>query len=266
MPPWARDLERRLLAGRPAPADRFWADPARLLADAGYGPDPWQADVLRADDPRVLLCCSRQSGKTTVAAALALRAALLEPESLVLVLSPTLRQSGEILRDKVLRLYNRLGRPVPAVQESALQLALANGSRVISLPGEEGTVRGYSSVRLLVIDEAARVSDELYRGVRPMLAVSGGRLLALSSAWAKQGWYYEEWSGAGPWRRVKVTARDCRRIDPAFLEEERAALGPVWYAMEYECEFTAGVAGLFRPEDIQAMFDNDLQPLFPEAP
>jgi hypothetical protein len=170
------------------------------------------------------LCCSRQSGKTTVAAALVLREALLVPESLVLLLSPTLRQSGEALR-RVVQLYNALDRPVPARQESALSLTLANGSRVVSLPGEEGTSRGFASVRLLVIDEAARVSDDLYRSVRPMLAVSGGKLLALSSAWAKAGWYYEEWSGPAPWRRFKVKATECCRISPEFLAEERAALG-----------------------------------------
>src|SRR5262245_47255751 len=65
-------------------------------------------------------------------------AALLRPSSLVLLLSPTQRQSGELFRDKVLRLYDDLGQPVRATQQTALTLALANGSRVISLPGNEG--------------------------------------------------------------------------------------------------------------------------------
>jgi hypothetical protein len=116
-------------------------------------------------------------------------------------------------------------------------------------------------VRLLVIDEAARVPDELYRTVRPMLAVSRGRLVALSSAFAQSGWFYEAFSGGEGWERYKVPAALCPRIDPTFLEEERAALGPVWYAMEYECVFTPGAFGLFRPEDIEALTQNDLQPL-----
>src|SRR5262245_23174024 len=129
-------------------------------------PDPWQTDLLRAPSSgRVLLLASRQAGKSQTAAALALRAALLEPPSLVLLLSPTLRQSGELFNDKVLRAYNALGRPVPTVQESALTMHLTNGSRVVSLPGDEGTIRGYSGVSLLVIDEAARVPDDLYRAV-----------------------------------------------------------------------------------------------------
>src|SRR5262245_55529722 len=161
MPPWARELEARLFTGRPAPADRFWADPARLMADAEMPPDEWQAVLLRSQARRMLLLCSRQAGKSQVGAALALKAALLQP-SLVLLLSPTQRQSGELFRDKVVRLYQALGRPVKAVQETALSLTLANGSRVISLPGNAGGIRGYSGVSLLVIDEAAQVSDELY--------------------------------------------------------------------------------------------------------
>src|SRR5262249_27103229 len=111
-------------------------DPARLLSLAGMGPDGWQADLLRSGAPRVLMLCTRQGGKSLTAAGLALREALLTPASLVLLLSPTLRQSGELFRDKVLRLYGALGRPVPALAQSALRLELANGSRIVSLPGD----------------------------------------------------------------------------------------------------------------------------------
>jgi hypothetical protein len=74
-----------LLSGKLAPTDRYWIDPTRLLKHAGLPPDPWQADLLRTSRTRTLLLCSRQAGKSTVAAALALQAALLEPPALVLV-------------------------------------------------------------------------------------------------------------------------------------------------------------------------------------
>jgi hypothetical protein len=197
-------------------------------------------------------------------AALALRVALLEPPSLVLLLSPTLRQSGELFRDKVMALWRALGRPVAASQETQLTMVLANGSRIVSLPGTEETIRGYSGVRLLVIDEAARVSDDLYRSVRPMLAVSRGSLVALSSAYAKMGWFYESWIGSEDWHRVKVTAHDCPRIGKEFLAEERAALGERWFAMEYLCEFGDAIDSVFREEDIQRSLQTDAKPLFEE--
>jgi Terminase large subunit, T4likevirus-type, N-terminal len=256
-----------LLAGKLAAKNpllqRLKADPARILSEAGLRPDAWQADLLRKAPVRTLLLCSRQSGKSQTTSGLALQVALTEPGSLVLLLSPSLRQSGELFR-KVLDLYRRLGRPVPSLRpkDSALRLELTNGSRIESLPGTEGTVRSFSAVRLLAIDEAARVPDGLYYSVRPMLAVSQGSLIALSSAWAKQGWFYESWIGKGDWHKVKVTAHQCPRLSPEFLREEEEALGPRWFSMEYLCEFTDAVDALFTEEDVRAALTNELQPLF----
>jgi hypothetical protein len=139
------------------------------------------------------MCASRQSGKSQLAAALALRTAILDAPALVLLLSPSQRQSGELFRDKVVRLFRALGCPVPAVRETALTIELANGSRIVSLPGESHTIVGYSGVSMLVIDEAARVADDLYRAVRPMLAVSRGSLVCLSTPFGKRGFFFQEW-------------------------------------------------------------------------
>ena len=89
---------------------------------------------------------------------MALRSALLKAPALVLLLSPTLRQSAELFL-KVTTLYRALGRPVATVRprDNLLKLELANGSRILSLPGTEISARGFSAARLLVIDEAARV-------------------------------------------------------------------------------------------------------------
>jgi hypothetical protein len=180
---------------------------------------------------------------------------------LTLLLSPTLRQSGELFRDKVKRLYNALGRPVATVQESALTMELANGSRIVSLPGEEETIRGYSRVRLLILDEAARIDDALYRSVRPMLAVSHGRLVALSTPFGKRGFFWEAWTGGESWQRIRITADQCPRITPAFLADERRALGERWYRQEYECSFEDVVGAFFSAEDIAAACSTSLRPL-----
>jgi hypothetical protein len=238
------------------------ADPAAVLTAARFTPDPWQTRALSSPYSRALWLASRQSGKSLTAAALGLREALLRPGSLVLLLSPTLRQSGELFRDKVKRLYNALGRPVATAQESALTMELVNGSRIVSLPGDEGTIRGYSGVRLLVIDEAARVPDSLYYAVRPMLAVSRGRLVALSSAWAKQGWFYASWTEGQGWERVKVTAAQCPRISPEFLAEEQRDIAPRWFDMEYNCVFGDAIDQVFRGEDLDAALSGGVKPLF----
>lgn len=222
------------------------------MARAGLEPDPWQAGLLRGEPPRALLLCSRQAGKSSIASAMALQVALLNPDSLVLLLSPTLRQSSELFKAKLSWLYHRLGAPVAAAQETALSLTLANGSRVVSLPGNEEGIRGYSGVSLLVIDEASRVPDSLYYAVRPMLAVSGGRLVALTTPFGKRGWFYEEWERGEGWERVKVRADRCPRIKPEFLAQERLALGERWFRQEYECSFEEVLDSVFAQADIAA--------------
>jgi len=65
----------------------------------------------------------------------------------------------------------------------------------------------------MLIDEAARVSDELYRSVRPFLAVADGDLWLMSTPFGKRGFFYEEWEDGGPrWTRFKITAPECPRI------------------------------------------------------
>jgi hypothetical protein len=78
----------------------------------GIEPDPWQSELLRSSSDRVLLNCSRQSGKSTTSALLALHRALYHPGSLILCLAPALRQSQELF-SKLAGFYRDLGRPVP---------------------------------------------------------------------------------------------------------------------------------------------------------
>src|SRR5215216_2762235 len=187
-------------------------------------PDAWQRDLLRSTSDRVVLNCSRQSGKSTMTAVIALHRALYHPGSLILCLAPALRQSQELF-GKVLTFYRALHRPVPAQTERKLSLELENGSRIVTLPGTDKTIRGFSGAALLIVDEASRVTDELYFAVRPMLAVSGGGLIMLTTPQGKRGVFYEEWTGGrGSWERYEVPAEECPRITPEFLEEEREAL------------------------------------------
>ncbi len=246
----ARDLEMRL-------------DPAALMRQAGMPPDRWQESLLRTRADRMLLLCARQTGKSTVTGAMALHEVSYTPGALVLLLSPSLRQSQELFR-KVTEFRNRLGDPVPVKEESALRVEWCNGSRIVALPGTEETVRGFSGVRLLIVDEAARVPDQLYYAIRPMLAVSGGRLVCLTTPFGKRGFFHEEWSGPNSWERVRITASECPRISKAFLEEERNSLGDWWYRQEYECDFADTSDQYFRTEDILRAFSDDVEPLFPE--
>jgi hypothetical protein len=238
-------------------------DPVLFARRVGLEPDPWQADLLRSPKQQMILNCSRQAGKSTASALVALHTALYAPPALVLLLSPSLRQSSELFRKVKDALKALEGLAAPVTEESALRVELANGSRIVSLPGREETIRGFSGVSLLVVDEASRVPDALYYSVRPMLAVSGGRIVLLSTPFGRRGHFHKEWTEGGPaWERVSIAAKDCARIPAAWLEEERRAIGPWWFAQEYECAFMDTVDQVFRSEDIDAAVSDEIAPLF----
>jgi hypothetical protein len=242
-------------------------DPALFFEDAvGSPPDPWQADLLRSTAKNSILNASRQSGKSQTVAVLALHHALFNPGALVLCLAPALRQSQELFQ-KVLGCIQTLGADIPVSPqaERRLSLELGNGSRILTLPGSEKTIRGFSSVSLLVIDEASRVPDELYYAVRPMLAVSGGSLIMLSTPWGKRGVFYEAWTSAqAGWERYEVPVTQIPRIPEEFLEEERAALPPWVYRSEYMCSFEETEDTVFTANLIERAVTDEIQPLFPK--
>jgi hypothetical protein len=93
-----------------------------------------------------------------------------------------------------------------------------------------------------------------------MLATTAGRFFALSTPAGKRGWFYESWVGGEGWERVQVKATECPRISPAFLEEERQALGPMRFAQEYECEFIDSDTSVFNTDLIQEALTNDFDP------
>jgi hypothetical protein len=216
------------------------------MCSLGLEPDPWQLDVLEGGHSRLLLNCCRQAGKSTVVALLALVEAVFVGGTKVLLVSRSHRQSMELFRI-VLDFYRRLGEPCK-LRRNSEELALTNLSRIVSLPCREETIRGYGNVSLLVIDEAARVPDDLYRAVRPMLAVSGGRLFCLSTPYGKRGFFHDAWARGGKdWKRIEVPADKIPRITPAFLEEERRCLGESWFRQEYCCSFES-LEGLVFPD------------------
>jgi terminase large subunit-like protein len=235
-------------------------DPVAFAARCGFPDlDPWQVDVLRSDRRQILLNCSRQSGKSTVSALLALHEAIQRPTAPVLLLAPALRQAKELFL-KVKDAARAAG--IAVVDESAERVVLGNGGRIVCLPGHESTIRGFSGVGLLVVDEASQVPDALYYAVRPMLAVSGGRIVLLSTPFGRRGFFYKEWDKGGlDWHRVEIKADQCPRIARDWLERERAAIGEWWFQQEYGCAFVDTVDQVFRYEDVAAAYDDDVAPL-----
>jgi hypothetical protein len=233
---------------------------SELAIACGIVPDERQRDLLEADDQQIILNCTRQWGKSTISAILGLHQTCYAADSLTLVLAPSSRQSGETYR-KIREFYSGLKDVPEVVEESAVKLELANGSRVQVLPGSEATVRGFSDPALIIVDEAARVPDELYQAIRPMLAVSGGRLVLMSTPFGSRGFFWKEWAeGGDDWKRVRVTGWECPRISDEWLKKEKDRIGSWWFSQEYECVFVDSLDACFATADILAAITSEVKP------
>jgi hypothetical protein len=238
---------------------RMGLDPvAFCMKRIGIIPDAWQEAALRWAGKRLILNCSRQSGKSTITAILGLHRALYHPDSLILLVSPSLRQSSELFRKVSDFLKSGPDKP-KLIEDNKLSFTLPNGSRVVSLPSSEATVRGFSGADLIIEDEASRVPDDLYRAIRPMVAVSGGRLILMSTPFGKRGHFFEEFvNGGDSWKRILVKADNCPRISREHLDEERRSLGEWWFRQEYNCEFVENEEQCFNHDLVMRALDYDV--------
>ena len=228
--------------------------------------EPSQLGFLTSTASRGIVNCSRQWGKSTLAAIKAVFRAYSTPGSLVLILSPTLRQSGLFL-SKARSLTSQARILTSKDPNHPLSLRFPNQSLLIGLPAREANIRAFSAVNMLVIDEAARVPDIAYRAVRPMLAVSSGDLWLLSTPMGRRGFFHEEFAfGGDRWTRFEVPASACpERISPAFLEEELEVMGPSWVKQEYFCNFVDAGHRVFDQQLVEDAVTPDLTP-FPLSP
>lgn len=242
------------------------ADPAYVfregVRDANgckVDPQPWQERIMRSESRRHLILCNRQAGKSTTVGAKVSHGMIYAP-GMYLIIAPTLRQS-RLLFHKAVSTYAMLQDVPRIVRDNDTELVLANGSRLVALPGDnDANIRGFSAPRAVIIDEAARVTDSVYAALRPMLAASAnGQLIALTTPYGRRGWFYEAYEFQKGWERTKITAHDCPHISAEFLEEERSSQSEWQFRTDYLCEFTDTDEAFFSSDLVDAMVDNTIE-------
>ena len=143
-----------------------------------------------------------------------------------------------------------------------MSILLPNASRIVGLPGKDSYIRGFSNVSLMLIDEAARVPNELYLAVRPMLAVSNGGLWLMSTPNGKSGFFYDTWVSDDPsWTRISIPATECPRISPANLESDRALMPAFFFRQEYLCEFHDSDAQFMSSQSVHQAIQPGILPI-----
>jgi len=243
--------------------EAYKLDPPRWCREAlGYHPDEWAQKVMMSPARYVIENISRQAGKSTCSAAIAVHRAIFFPGSLILVVSPTLRQSGELQR-KCMKFYDSVDpKHEGLAEDTKLSVLLTNGSRIVALPGQEDNLRGYSAPDLIIEDESSRVKDDLYTAVRPMLATNQGRLILLSTPNGKTGHFHKIWTEGGPeWLKIKVTADQIPRISPEFLANERLNMTESQFLQEYFGEFQEAEGAVFSSDLFRSLANPDISAL-----
>ncbi len=222
---------------------RLWLVPEKV----NPGLDAWQKTAIMEMVTRqhhVIMCCSRGAGKTEVFSAASYVEAC-TVGGFAMVLSRSDRQALRVIQRTLM--YHRRLQLQPLVRENMHELVFANGGRVLALPCSGDTIVGEHGITLMGIDEAAKIKDQFYALVSPMLAVSEAvtgikpRLALLSTPYGCSGFFWDEWDrtqrGQSSFKPFRTTWRDCPRIKPEFIEEERRKHGDFWVRQEYETQF-----------------------------
>jgi phage FluMu gp28-like protein len=243
----------------PRVAEQFlWSIDTPAFASAcGVELDPWQVELINGSG-NWLARCARQVGKSTAAALKALRQGMFTRNALVLLVSSSERQSRELFA-KVSEYSGILNLATDEQTKGSMQLR--NGSRIIALPGSPATIRGFSAPRLVIVDEAAFVNQEVIAAVRPMLAISRGDLVLISTPNLRDDYFDTQWCDGHSYNRIQVTADECRRISPEWLEDQRKALPPFIFDREYRCIPMEATNAMFGGDLLARAFSEEVSPL-----
>jgi hypothetical protein len=251
-------------AGSPEPKPQ--PDPVTLAESlAGFTLHPGQRAILDPSLTRGILNCSRQWGKSTVAALKAAIHAYSLPDQTILIGSPSGRQSEELL----LKAGNYLRQLTGHLARSREKVSLANGSRILALPNSADRIRGYSA-DLLILDEAARIPDDYFTAILPtIIARPGAAVLLMSTPSGRKGFFHRLWNDDDAkrdlppnqrWTRISGPASEAQHLDHKFIAHKRSLLPMDQYEQEFECGFGPGNRSLFPPESLAYMDD----PTIPE--
>ena len=223
---------------------------------------------------------SRQTGKSFATACEAVLDCLVRPGQLWVCLSAGERQAFEWLR-KARQWAEALKVAVDSYQEtfsaadaraSKGEIAFKNGSRIVAIPANPDTARGYSAN--LILDEFAihEKSWEIWAAIYPSISnpLSGEKKLRIVSTPKGMGNKFADlWHKNEAYSKHKTTIEDAAAAGlPVNIEELKAGVDdPDIWAQEYMCEFLDNSAVLLPYEMIagcesEAIRDDGVSPVY----
>ena len=215
-----------------------------------YVLDDWQKEVMNTKG-NIVLRSGRQVGKSFIISHKVGEYAVKNKKKTVLVIAAVERQA-QLLFEKILtyvhdnyRAYIKKGKDKPTKSK----LTLNNGTVIHCLPsGLSGYgIRGYT-VDLLVADEAAFIPEDVWTAVTPMMAITKGNIIMLSTPFGRGGYFYECFNDPS-YTTFHVSSEDCPRKNQEFLDREKGRMSDLQYAQEYLGEFIDELRQFF-PTDL----------------
>ena len=248
--------------------DRFWRMQKSIVNWAkdnlDFHPDAFQTEILTETNSRIMVLGPRQTGKSTAAALRVIFEATKQDDTLILLASASGRQSGQIM-EKARKMAHQLDLYIGPPPPKCDGFSLANGSQIVSLPDNEQTIRGFSAPKLIIIDEAAFASPEALKALEPMLSVSAGTIMLLSTPNGQTGYFYDQWHAEpSHWAKLKGTLEGCPRMKPEAIEMIRKSMAKEDFQQEFECKFIAPGGQFISRETFRKCLRDDFELFLPE--
>lgn len=267
--------------------------PVRYIRSLGFQPFAWQIPILESIHKRKVINGARQAGKSTVVAGKPCHHAKYHPGSLWIIAASTEKQAVEDMEK--IKDFVAKDRTFPEiVRDSDSLLEFDNRSRILVVPATEKAARGYSKPAGLTLDEDARIEDGVYRsGIRPMLTDNEDcELILISTPNGRTGHFHRAWESPR-WERYEIRAPwdvndeswtlrparpeadyhaarekegirafySPRHFNKAEQEENLEEMGPLMYRQEYLCEFVEQEDQVFKYEEIERSFTDEVKPM-----
>ncbi len=159
---------------------------------------PWQKAVTDTicgkpgSGLKVVVKAPRQRGKSFVSQGVLCHYALTYKNTVSAIVEPTNAQARKVFRSIKNGLWE--SGVIKKANETFLEIEFINDSRIMFKSAESGdNLRGYTVSGILVLDEAAFVSQEILELVLPWLNVHNAPMLIVSTPKIRDGVFYNYW-------------------------------------------------------------------------
>lgn len=262
----------------------IWADyPVAFCREAvGWYPHPYQEELLNDESLFIAACWSRQLGKSFTIAHKALWTAFVYPDSDIVIVAPSRRQAY-MLYDKIVKALRKSPLLLSCVigEPTKEKIEFTNGARIFNLPaGDTGdTIRGYA-IRLLILEEAAFIPNDVIVAIEQGLASTGGHEIMISTPRGRSNAFYKAFNQSttvkydmtktgrqqvGNWTCYRytyetglrtVTINGVPQLSRPHLEKQKIDLTEWQFKAEYEALFIEDADAYLPMETIEATFNS----------